>query len=148
MSWSTEQQNRLNKEWEIVKQYFPGFEWKYYGTQLCLEGWMTTNQKTMYKLRLYVPIDMPNSVPEVVITYPYPITDNLGKALTDYNYSATMHLLSPKDGYPKICTYKSTHWNPNRTFYNVLIKVRIWLEALDGHKSSGHALDYYLKHQQ
>jgi hypothetical protein len=147
MAWSIEQQNRLNKEWDIVKQYFPNFEFKYYGSQLCLEGWMYTNQKNAYHLRLYVPQDMPNSVPEVVVTYPYPVKDYSGKALHDYTYSATMHLLSPRDGYPKICTYKSTHWNPNRTFYNVLIKTRIWLEALDGHKSTGQPLDYYLKHQ-
>ena len=148
MSWSTEQQTRLNREWEIVKQYFPTFELKYYGTQLCIEGWMYTNLKTGYKIRLYIPVDMPNSVPEVVIIYPNPLKDYSGKSLSDYSFSAIMHLLSPRDGYPKVCTYKSTHWSPNRTFYNVLIKVRIWLEALDGHKNTGKPLDYYLKHQE
>ncbi len=148
MSWSSEQQNRLNREWDILKQYFPTFEFKNNGVQLCLEGNMYTNKRNAYHVRLYVPFDMPNSVPDVVITSPYPLRDFSGKLLIDYNYSAIMHLLSPKDGYPKVCTYKSTHWNPNRTFYNVLIKVRIWLEALDGHKDTGRPLDYYLKHQE
>ena len=147
MAWSIEQQNRLNKEWEILQKYFPDFQFKQYGNNACFEGWMKTNQKVQYQLRLYIPSDLPNSVPEVVILHPNPVTDYYGRRLIDYSHSATMHLLSPKDGYPKICTYKSTYWNPNRTFYNVLMKVRIWLEALEGHKSTGNPLDFYLKHQ-
>jgi hypothetical protein len=147
MGWSAEQQNRLNKEWEILIKYFPGFQFVNAGSQLCLEGWVTTNKRTQYGLRLYIPADIPNSVPEVVVVYPTPVTDYWGRDLTSYQHSATMHLLTPRDGYPKICTYKATHWNPNRTFYNVLMKSRIWLEALDGHKSTGQPLDYYLKHQ-
>jgi hypothetical protein len=147
MGWTTEQQNRLNKEWEIIQQYFPQFQFKTGGLLVYLEGTMRTNSKKSYGLRLYIPNDMPNSVPDVVITHPYPLTDFAGKNLVDYNFSGTMHLLSPKDGYPRICTYASTRWNPNRTFYNVLMKVRIWLEALEGHRATGRPLDYYLKHQ-
>jgi hypothetical protein len=147
VAWSAEQQNRLNKEWEIVQQYFPQFEFVRSGVHLCLEGWMTTNGKAQYQIRLYVPSDLPNSVPEVVITWPSPVTDFDGKSLTQYQHDARMHLLSPKDGFPRICTYKSTHWNPNRTFYNVLMKVRVWLEALDAHKATSQPLDAYLSHQ-
>ena len=147
MGWTAEQQNRLNREWEIVQKYFPAFQFKNYGTYACLEGWMRTNNSNPYQMRLYIPNDMPNSVPDIVILYPNPITDFYGRKLVDYGYSGTMHLLSPRDGFPKICTYKATYWNPNRTFYNVLMKSRIWLEAFDGHKSTGNKLDYYLKHQ-
>ena len=147
MSWSVEQQVRLGKEQEILQKYFAQFQFKSAGSLVYLDGAMTTNGKNYYMLRLFVPPDMPNSVPEVVVIYPNPITDFSGKKLTEYAHSSTMHLLSPKDGYPKICTYKATHWNPNRTFYNVLMKARIWLEALDGHKATGNPLDYYLKHQ-
>ncbi|MBL0047089.1 MAG: hypothetical protein IPP32_03220 [Bacteroidetes bacterium] len=147
MAWTTEQNNRLIKEKEILKKYFPNFEFKYYGTILCLEGWMYTNKKTGYHIRLYVPPDVPNSVPEVVIISPFPVNDYFGKSLVSYGTSSTMHLLAPRDNCPKICTYKATYWNPNRTFYNVLIKVRLWLEALDGHKTTGKPLDTYLPHQ-
>lgn len=147
MAWSSEQQNRLQKEWEIIQKYFPAFAFKNIGTQLCLEGWMKTNKKNNYYIRLYVPNDVPNSVPDVVIISPNPVNDYWGKSLVSYGNSAKMHLLSPKDGYAKICTYKYTYWNPNRTFYNVLMKARIWLEALDGHQSTGKELDYYLSHQ-
>jgi hypothetical protein len=147
MAWSAEQQNRLNKEWEILEQYFPGFQFVNADGRLCLDGWISTNSGMNYSLRLYVPYDVPNSVPDVIITNPNPVTDFWGRNLTIYQTNAQMHLLTPINGYPKICTYKATYWNPNRTFYNVLMKVRIWLEALEGHKTTGQPLDHYLSHQ-
>jgi hypothetical protein len=147
MGWTYEQQNRLQKEIDILNQFFPAFTFTNVGTNVCVEGWMTTNKKNNYKIRLYIPSDLPYSVPDVVITSPYPVKGYLSKNLLDYGTSATMHLLSPRDGYPKICHYRSVNWNANVTFYKVLMKVRIWLEALDGHISTGNSLEYYLTHQ-
>jgi hypothetical protein len=148
MGWSYEQQNRLQRELDILAPYFPSFKYVNIGATLCLEGWMKTNSNCQYQIRLYVPLDVPYSVPDAVIVYPNPTTDYYGRNLTSLGASATMHLLGPKDFLPKICTYRATNWNANVTFYKVLIKVRIWLEALDGHKRTGQALDYYLTHQQ
>jgi hypothetical protein len=147
MGWSNEQQLRLSKEKEILNNFFPNFNFVNVGTNLCLEGTMTTNSRNTYKIRLYVPSDVPYSVPDVVIISPNPARDYYSRELTSHGASSVMHLLNPRDGYPKICTYRGTHWNPNVTFYKVLVKVRLWLEALDGHKRTGQALDYYLKHQ-
>ncbi len=108
---------------------------------------MKTNKSVNYKIRLYVPNDIPNSVPKAVITYPNPVTNYYGRKLINDGYSSSMHLLEPKNGYPQICTYRSVNWHPNKTFYNILMKIRIWLEAFDGHKETGNSLDYYLKHQ-
>ncbi|RYY51421.1 MAG: hypothetical protein EOO06_00015 [Chitinophagaceae bacterium] len=147
MGFTHEQQGRLQKEIDILAQYFPSFSFINSGGNVCLEGWMNTNSRNNYKLRLYVPQDIPYSVPDVVIVSPTSLRDYSGMLLTDHGASGSMHLLTPRDGYPKICTYKSTNWNSNVTFYKVLMKVRLWLEALDGHKSNGLPLDYYLKHQ-
>lgn len=147
MYWTKEQQNRLNKEWELIQQYFPEFKLKYVDTRVCIEGWMKTNLSTKYQVRLYIPRDMPNSIPEVLILYPEHLIDYHGRALVDYGQDAAMHLLTPHDGYPSICTFKPTHWNPNRTLYNVLMKVRIWLEAYQGHLVTGRPLDYFIRHQ-
>jgi len=148
MGWTAEQQNRLQRELNILNPYFPSFNYVNVGTNLCLEGWMKTNSNNNYKIRLYVPSDIPYSVPDAVIVHPDPATDYYGRNLTSLGASATMHLLSPRDFLPKICHYRPANWNSNVTFYKVLIKVRIWLEALDGHKRTGQAMDYYLTHQQ
>ena len=147
MAWTYEQQVRLQKEFEIMSQYFPDLSLVKVGGRDCIEGFMYTNGKTPYKIRLYIPTDLPYSVPEVVITYPNPVKDFQYKDLVLHGASATMHLLGSKDGYPKICTYKADKWNSNVTFYKVLIKVRLWLEALEGHKRTGQPMDYYLQHQ-
>lgn len=147
MGWTYEQQSRLQKELDILAQYFPAFEYVNVGGRLCIEGWMKTNGKVDYKVRLYIPSDLPYSVPDCVIIHPNPVKDFRGVSLVNIGGSSTMHLLAPRDNYPKICTYRSANWNANVTFYKVLMKVRLWLEALDGHKSTGNNLDYYLKHQ-
>ncbi|MDD3878329.1 MAG: hypothetical protein PHT69_17045 [Bacteroidales bacterium] len=147
MGWTYEQQNRLQREVDILNQYFPSFAFVYIGSQLCMEGWLITNSKNNYKIRLYVPKDLPYSVPDVIITYPTQLKDYYGRLLVNLGASANMHLLSPIDNSPKICTYRSTNWNANITFYKVLMKVRIWLEAFDGHLKTSNDLDYYLKHQ-
>ncbi|GIV35156.1 MAG: hypothetical protein KatS3mg031_2691 [Chitinophagales bacterium] len=147
MIWTPAQQKRLEKELELLHIYFPSFKPRYLFQQILLEGWMTTNLKNRYLIRLYVPADMPNSIPEVVITYPGSLTDYHGKKLSDYQQDMHMHLLKPRDGFPSLCTFKPSHWHPNLTFYNVLIKARMWLEAYEGHRISGKPIDYYLKHQ-
>lgn len=147
MAWTYEQQVRLQKEFDIISQYFPNLTLAKVGANDCIEGYMYTNNRTLYRIRLYIPTDLPYSVPDVVITYPNPVKDYVGKDLVLHGSSATMHLLSDRDGYPKICTYRATNWNSNVTFYKVLIKVRLWLEALDGHIRTGQPLDYFLKHQ-
>lgn len=147
MAWSQEQQIRLQREIDIISTYFPSFSFTNVNGELCLEGWMKTNSGNNYKIRLYVPVNVPNSVPDVVIISPNPLQDFRGRSLSSYSATGDMHLLNPRDGYPKICHYKSDKWNPNVTFYKVLVKARIWLEALDGHKQTGRNLDYYLKHQ-
>lgn len=147
MAWTYEQQIRLQKEFDILSQYFPNLNLAKVGTNDCIEGYMYTNDKSLYRIRLYIPTDLPYSVPEVVITYPNPVKDFYGKDLNSHGASATMHLLGSKDGYPKICTYKAERWNSNVTLYKVLIKVRLWLEALEGHIRTGQQMDYFLQHQ-
>lgn len=147
MPWTPEQQKRLNRELELLREYFPEFKPRYEFKQIYLEGWMKTNLGTKYNLRLFVPPDLPNSVPMVLITYPNNLNDYKGRRLVDYGQSENMHLLEPLAGYPCICTYKPSHWNPNLTFYNILVKVRIWLEAYQGHKVTGKPMDYYIRHQ-
>jgi hypothetical protein len=147
MGWTYEQQSRLQKEIDILNQYFPSFQYTYVENQLCVEGWMVTNGKSNYKIRLYVPHDLPYSVPDVVIIFPSPINDFHGRNLATIGASANMHLLSSVNGYPRICTYRTINWNANITFYKVLMKIRLWLEALDGHLKTGNNIDFYLKHQ-
>lgn len=149
MGWTLEQQNRLQLERNLLQKYFPNFLW--YNPAVpgsaFIEGTMITNSKQNYKLRLIIPIDIPSSVPSLLIISPKPLYDRNYKSIADLGYSATMHVLSPINEYVKICHYKASHWSPNITFYKVLMKGRLWLEAYEAHRRTGLNLDYYLKHQ-
>jgi len=146
MAWSESQRRRLALEKDILYKYFPAFQWinATDSSNTKIEGNVCTNSRNIYKLRVYVPSDFPNSRPDMVITSPYPLYGYNGKDLKDHGTSGSMHILGERDGYVKVCHYKE--WTPELTLYLVVLKGRLWVEALDGHKKTGHQLDHYLKH--
>ena len=148
MGWSMMQQRRLQLEKKILSKYFPSFHWvnQYDPENTVVEGNIITNSRNLYSLKTFVPPDYPNSMPDLVITYPFPVKGHFGKKLTEYGCSSTMHLLTPINDCPAICHYNE--WSPELTVYLVIVKGRIWLEALDGHVKTGQPLDYYLPHMQ
>lgn len=149
MPWTYEQQNRLQLEKKYIKQFFPSFEW--FNPTLpgsaYIEGWMKSNAGNQYKLRLIIPYDVPNSVPVLLVMYPKPLYNYYSQNMANLGFSALMHVLTPVDGYVQICHYKSSLWTPSITFYKVLIKGRLWIEAYEGHKKTGNFIDKYLRHQ-
>jgi hypothetical protein len=80
----------------------------------------------------------------MIVLDPHPLTGFGGVNLNSSAPSGSMHILSPRDGCVKICHYKD--WLPNLTLYLVVLKGRLWLEALEGHKRTGRPLDYFLSH--
>lgn len=146
MGWSLTQQQRLLTEKNILKKYFPAFEWKNATdpSSTKVEGYVKSNSGNLYKLRVYVPADFPNSRPSMVVIAPSPLRGYGSKNFVEYGVSGVMHTLAPIDGYATICHYKN--WLPNLTIYLVVLKGRIWIEAFEGHKRTGHDLDHFLKH--
>jgi len=146
MGWSSTQQRRLQVERQVLSKYFPSFQWlnPTDSGNTRVEGNVCTNAMNVYTLRVYVPSDFPNSRPDMVVTSPYPLRGYGGKDLKDYETSSSMHLLSPRDGYVKICHYRD--WSPELTLYLAVLKGRIWLEALEGHRKTGQPLDHFLRH--
>jgi ubiquitin-protein ligase len=146
MGWTSLQQTRLKTEQGILTTYFPAFEWKNPtdSSKTTIEGNLKTNSGNIYRLRVYVPSDYPNSRPEMVVLSPHPLTGFGGVNLNSSAPSGAMHILSPRDGYVSICHYKD--WLPNLTLYLVILKSRLWLEALEGHKQTGRPIDHFLSH--
>ncbi|TAE94468.1 MAG: hypothetical protein EAZ78_28345 [Oscillatoriales cyanobacterium] len=144
MTWTQVQQQRLQVERQILKKYFPSFSWINPGdsNNTRVEGSVRTNAGNVYTLRVYVPSDFPNSRPDMVVTSPYPLKGYQGTEISGYS----SHTLSPRDGYVTICHYKD--WLPNLTVYLVVLKGRIWLEALEGHRRTGQPLDSFLAHMK
>lgn len=147
-TWTLAQQTRLQTERTILLKYFPDFEWKNPTdpNNTTLEGDLKTNIGNLYRVRVYVPSDFPNSCPEIVVLSPHPLKGHGGVDLNSSAPSMATHTLSPRDGYVSICHYKD--WLPNLTLYLVVLKGRLWLEALEGHRRTGHPIDRFLSHMQ
>ena len=146
MAWTFEQQVRLQQERQIIDKYLYAFSptWHYptIPGEAYIEVKMRTNSYITYTLRLYIPRDLPNSVPQLFVYNS--LKDYSNKDLSSLGVSAIMHTLGPKDGYVQICHYRPTNWTPNVTFYKVFMKARLWLEAYEGHLKTGKNLDHYL----
>jgi hypothetical protein len=144
MSWSSVQQSRLQVEKGVLSKYFRDTSWinPTNPEKTRVECRVHTNSNNYYTLRVYVPDDYPNSRPDLVVTSPYPLKGYAGKSLLGTDGS--MHTLGARDGYVQICHYNG--WKPNLTLYLVVLKGRIWLEALEAHKRTGKPIDSFLKH--
>jgi len=142
MRWSPIQQKRLQIERQALAKYFPRFQWL--DPANCnntkFEGYLRANTKMFYKIRIYIPPDYPNEKPDLVVMDP--LTGYEGRDLK--TVSREMHTLSPRDGYIRICY--TSDWIPSKTLYSVVIKGRLWLEALETHKQTGLPIDHYLRH--
>jgi len=100
-----------------------------------------SNSDKNYWLRLHVPDDYPNSKPSMTIAFPENTKGYNGLDLT--KVSEANHTLTAIFGEVQICHIKN--WEPNQTFYQVIMKGRIWIEAYEGHCRTGNDIDYYLK---
>mgnify|MGYP002803389171 CR=1 FL=1 len=81
MSWSPAQRQRILDERDILNVYFPDkVTWLHGQTKVDIK--MTTNNNNEYCLRVYLPEDFPNSVPDLVVTHspkPMPNWENYGQ---------------------------------------------------------------------
>lgn len=145
--WSDVQRKRLAEERAILQRFFPSFRWIDPVGDTKLEGTVKTNSSKLYEIRIYIPPDYPNSIPSVVVLKPT-LLDHKGGDLRVQGMSTLMHTLENRDGYLTVCHYRPDRWQPHITLYKIIIKVRLWLEAYEGHRTTGKTMDDYLKHQR
>lgn len=163
--------NRMKVETAVLNKYFPKFKWIPEDDPERLEVELRTNSGNLYQLTLFLPLDYPNSQPEMVISDPCPlmeyredIDDEENEDDYDFeddedednyddepnallNASGSMHTLQAIDGCVQICHYRSSNWSPRITLYKVILKGRIWLEAYEIYLKTGNDIDTYLPHQ-
>ncbi len=135
---------RIEQERRILQTYFPK-RFVFVGLNTdnpYVDLGLQSNSKKVYRIRIELPLDYPNSLPEVFMTLPKPLKKYDGSAMTEVSHA--MHTLSPSNGDVQICHYKAENWNPNVTLYRIVLKVRIWIEAYEGHLRTGEDIDEFL----
>ena len=141
MPWTPDQRQRLVVEKDILEKFFPGkVEWVDPTGYTKVDVTMITNSNQTYCLRLYVPEDFPNGLPIMAVK-------SSPKPMPNWEESDATHTLGhTREGFLIICHYRPNHWNGEHTFYEIFMKGRLWLEAYEGHVSTGKTVDYFLGH--
>ncbi|HRF93113.1 MAG TPA: hypothetical protein PLR58_06580 [Bacteroides graminisolvens] len=132
-------EERLKDEFYLLSQAFSVKQFKLTSNTLTIA--LQTNSKKIYTVRIDL-AEHPYAVPKVFITSPKPLCDRLGNALL--NASHPMHTLTGENGCTRICHYGPSQWHPGVYLYQVVVKVRIWLEVYENHLKTGYPLDKYL----
>ena len=102
-----------------------------------------TNSGIVYTIKIELS-GFPNNVPDVYITNPKPLRTRSGESMLEAN--PFMHTLTGKDGCVRVCHYGPRDWNPNVSLYQIVLKIRVWLEIYEEHLVTGKPLDYCLTH--
>jgi ubiquitin-protein ligase len=135
---------RLQMETAILERYFSR-KYKFENlnsSNSFLDVGVKTQSGKVYRLKIKLSQDYPNSLPEVYITYPLPLMKKDGSKLDGASHD--FHTLGNEGDNIQICHFKSENWNPNQSLYKIALKVRIWLEAYEGHLRTGKTIDNYL----
>ena len=146
MAWSEKQRYRLAQEKKILEKHLLGFDFYNPTDHTYVFGNFQTNCDNKYGVRVEIPSGFPDQCPKAYITSPNPLWGYRGtETIQSYGVSHDMHTLSTHEaGWVQVCHFKSERWNASYTVYKVLIKVRLWLEAYEGHRSTGRIINNFL----
>jgi len=143
MPWSASQRQRLGFEKNLLEQYFPNrVTWIDPTGDTKVEVRVTCTNDRQYTLRVYLPADFPNSVPDMIVKTPSMcrLTRRDGSELV----GSPDHVYGSRDGCTQICHFRPNLWRSDNTLYQVVMKGLIWLEAYQAHLRTGSNLSTYL----
>lgn len=136
-------EERLKDEFYLLSQAFSVKQFKLTSNTLTIA--LQTNSKKIYTVRIDL-AEYPYAVPKVFVTSPKPLCDRSGNALL--HASHPMHTLTGENGCTRICHYGPSQWHPGVYLYQVVVKVRVWLEVYENYLKTGYPLDKYLSTAQ
>lgn len=132
---------RLAAEEQLVRQYFPDFQFYNRTSNTYVEGWAHTNSGNWYKGRISLPADYPFAEPKLYVLHTLWTRD--GRKISALGVSHSFHVLgSGPGGGIKICHTRT--WEASKTCVQVLLKLVMWLEAYEAHRNTGKDLAEFL----
>ncbi|GAA4074894.1 hypothetical protein GCM10022389_20650 [Flavobacterium cheonanense] len=137
-------ESRLLFETAILKRYFVNrflFS-EVDGEEMLLVGVKSQSGK-IYQIKIELSEIYPLEMPNAFIVYPIGLKNFKGKRLPEFSHQ--MHILENSSKGVQICHFHPGNWNPNQSLYKVILKVKIWIEAYEGHLKNGKPINDYLQ---
>ena len=141
MPWNKFQKRRLALERRKLVEEFSENDIKWINPtgETKVELRVTTNRDNVYRLRVHIAEDFPNSVPVMVVC-------ESPEPMPDWDESHVNHTLDRKENFINICHNYYGHWSPQYSrIVDVFKKGREWLEAYESSIETGRPMDFYLE---
>jgi hypothetical protein len=132
-------QERLKDEYYALSQAFSPKQFRLTENDLTIG--LQSNSGRLYTIKAEWE-NYPYDVPVVYVTSPKPLKDYCGEPLLEASHP--MHTLPAVNGCTRICHYGASQWHPGVFLYQVVVKVRVWIEVYENHLKTGKPLDRYL----
>ena len=143
MPWNPRQKCRLALEQRKLEEEYPKTDIKWIHPNDPMEDTkvelrVTTNRDSVYRLRVHVLQDFPNSVPALLVSEsPQP--------MPDWDDNLENHTHDRQEGLIRICYNYYGHWSPQKSrIVDVFKKGRQWLEAYESSLETGRPMNFYL----
>ena len=140
MPWTRFQRPRLALERKKLEEEYPVNDIKWIDPKgdAKIELRVVTNRENVYRLRVHVPEDFPNSVPLLLVS-------DSPRPMPEWDESHDYHTLDRHGDLINICHNYYRHWSPkDNHIVDVFKKGRRWLEAYECSLETGQPMGFYL----
>ena len=140
MPWNRQQKYRVILERRKLAEEYPegDIKWIHPNENTKVELRVTTNRDNVYRLRVHVLEDFPNSVPVLLVC-------DSPQPMPGWDESHEHHTYDRQQGLINICHNYYAHWSPEKNrIVDVFKKGRQWLEAYESSLETGRSMDFYL----
>ncbi|MBT3221686.1 MAG: hypothetical protein HN348_21625 [Proteobacteria bacterium] len=143
--WDERQQYRLAMERRILRENMPDFTFHDPLGEATVEGdWESSAGKKSH-IVISIPPGFPEECPGCYISDPTPLLASDDTKLERLGSNHMMHLWeTDHPGWAKLCTYRPEGWSASHSIEKVLHKAMLWIEAYEGHLSSGRPINHFL----
>jgi hypothetical protein len=143
--WDSRQQYRLAVERRILAENMPDFSFCDPVGDTRVEGSWTSSADKTYYIVITIPQGFPEECPGCYVSEPSPLLSFEGKPLEALGSNHLMHLWeTDRPGWAKLCTYRPEGWSAAHSLEKVVQKAMLWIEAYEGHLSTGWPINHFL----
>lgn len=131
-------------ETAILERYFPKrYLFTHEGKKEVLLVGIKSQTGNIYQLKIELSELYPVEMPEAFIVFPKGLMTHNGKRIPAFSHE--MHTLEVTNSKVQVCHFLPGMWHPNKSLYNVILKIKLWLVGYENHLATSQPISQYLK---
>ena len=131
-------------ETAILNRYFDNrFLFTKIGRKEVLLVGVKSQSGNIYQIKIELSEIYPLEMPNAFVVYPKGLKNFNGKRLQAFSHE--MHTLEVDANKVQVCHFLPGNWNPQKSLYLVVMKVKIWIESYEFNLATGKSINDYLR---